>query len=107
MTARPFSRSPSRGRRRSPGPLSSASRADPSHPSCLRPFPGPQSSEVNAQPPTVLVVDDDQDTLDAMTMVLETAGVRVRTAASGFAAIDAVVAGLRPCLVLMDLRMPG
>jgi CheY-like chemotaxis protein len=55
---------------------------------------------------TVLIVDDDRDTLQTMEAVLGIIEMNVRTAHSGYAAIDLVAAGLRPCLMLVDLRMP-
>ena len=55
----------------------------------------------------VLIVDDDRETLQTMEAVLQTMNMDVRTARSGYAAIDLVAAGLRPCLMLVDLRMPA
>jgi CheY-like chemotaxis protein len=55
----------------------------------------------------VLIVDDDLDILDALGLVLEGHGVRVERAPSAFAALGKLQAGLDPCLMLLDIRMPG
>ncbi len=53
----------------------------------------------------VLVVDDDRDALGATTLVLETAGIDVSTAATGGEAVGAV-RSLKPDLVLLDVNLP-
>ncbi|MGH7806172.1 MAG: response regulator [Candidatus Binatia bacterium] len=53
----------------------------------------------------MLVVDDDQDSRDALRDLLEVCGYRVQTAASGTEAL-ALLAKRTPALVLMDLQMP-
>lgn len=58
------------------------------------------------EPPSILVVDDDPDILDAMVFVLEQAGYRVATAADGAEALARLRGGAAPCLVLLDLMMP-
>ncbi len=55
---------------------------------------------------TVLVVDDDQDTVTLLRFVLEEEGFTVLTAEDGFAALRALERA-RPGLMLMDLHMPG
>ena len=55
----------------------------------------------------VLVVDDYEDTRDALQALLHMERFWVETAASGHEALDMLQAGLRPCIVLLDLRMPG
>lgn len=55
---------------------------------------------------TVLIVDDDVDLLSALTLALTITGVAAHAASSGLEALDLVVAGLRPCLILLDIRMP-
>lgn len=55
----------------------------------------------------VLVVDDDAETTQALATVLEVADITPRAVSSGGAAIDVVAQGLIPCVILMDLRMPG
>lgn len=55
---------------------------------------------------TVLVVDDFTETREAIVSLLETKGFEVVGAASGMVALDLFQAGFRPCVVLLDLRMP-
>jgi CheY-like chemotaxis protein len=54
----------------------------------------------------VLVVDDDADFLEMVTFVLSGEGYRVTGARNGEEALRILSAGLRPCLILMDLMMP-
>jgi CheY-like chemotaxis protein len=54
---------------------------------------------------TVLVVDDEQDALDALRGVLEAQGCRVVTAVNGQDAFEKAVR-VRPDLVVTDLLMP-
>jgi two-component system CheB/CheR fusion protein len=54
---------------------------------------------------TVLVVDDDVDTVDTMRQILEEEGHVVRCASNGKDALASVVAD-PPDLVLLDLEMP-
>jgi len=54
---------------------------------------------------TVLVVDDDQDTVDTMRDILEEEGHVVRCAKNGKDALAAALAD-PPDLVLLDLNMP-
>lgn len=56
--------------------------------------------------PLVLVVDDDESTRDAVQTLLELDGYRVEVASDGREAFDALVDGLRPALILLDLNMP-
>lgn len=55
----------------------------------------------------VLLVDDDADILDALGTLLELNGVAVDRAPSAFSALGKLQAGPQPCLVLLDVRMPG
>jgi CheY-like chemotaxis protein len=71
--------------------------ARPWHP----PGEAPSLAEIH-----VLVVDDDDDTLDALRHLLEQAGARVSTAASAPAAFQAL-AGEPPDVLLSDIGMPG
>lgn len=57
--------------------------------------------------PTVLVVDDDEDLLDVLRDVIEEEGYRVLTAPSGEAALEMLHSGEDPCMILLDLKMPG
>ncbi|PLP96608.1 hybrid sensor histidine kinase/response regulator [Cupriavidus pauculus] len=54
---------------------------------------------------TIMLVDDNVDALEAMTMTLETLGHTVVTAPDGMSAI-ACAATVRPDVVLLDLGMP-
>jgi CheY-like chemotaxis protein len=53
----------------------------------------------------VLVVDDDRDLRDTVTVALETEGYRVRCAENGAQAL-AVMHGYRPAAIVLDLSMP-
>ena len=55
----------------------------------------------------VLVVDDYVEALAATAAFLETTGAVVATAESGLEALELLHAGLRPCVMLLDVRMPG
>jgi signal transduction histidine kinase/FixJ family two-component response regulator len=64
----------------------------------------------NGNPPAlqgaqILVVDDDQDALDMLTVVLTEAGAAVRTAASATEAL-ALLRWIRPDVLVSDLAMP-
>jgi CheY-like chemotaxis protein len=54
----------------------------------------------------ILVVDDDSDLRETLQMLLEQHGFLVTTAPNGRAALDCLLAGPRPDLVLLDLMMP-
>ena len=54
---------------------------------------------------SVLVVDDDPAILITVSEILALEGYRVRTAANGVEALEAI-AEERPALVLLDMRMP-
>src|SRR5882672_11652695 len=54
----------------------------------------------------VLVIDDDPDIRWTMAEVLEDWGYLVATAAHGKDALEQLQAGVRPCLILLDLTMP-
>jgi CheY-like chemotaxis protein len=54
----------------------------------------------------VLVVDDDPNVRALFADVLRQAGSAVATAEDGVDAVRKVSSGLRPCLVLADVRMP-
>jgi CheY-like chemotaxis protein len=55
----------------------------------------------------ILLVDDDVDERDALTCFLEMEGVEVSVAAEGREALYALRSGLRPCVIVLDLDMPG
>jgi CheY-like chemotaxis protein len=55
----------------------------------------------------VLIVDDYADICEALAMVLGMEDMEVDTAQSGQEALAKLEAGLRPCVMLLDIRMPG
>lgn len=55
----------------------------------------------------VLVVDDDPDIRDTLREVIEAEGYLVATAPNGRAALEALIEGLRPSLIVLDLMMPA
>jgi DNA-binding response OmpR family regulator len=57
-------------------------------------------------PHRVLVVDDDPDIVEMMTLALESAGLQASGALSGEAALE-LLAGGDFDFVLLDVRMPG
>jgi len=58
-----------------------------------------------AKPAAILAVDDDPSILDLMTDILTGEGYRVLPAQNGAEALR-VLEGDRPCVVLLDMRMP-
>jgi len=56
---------------------------------------------------SVLVVDDDPDILEVTRFVLESAGYRVSTAANGAEALNCLHGEAAPCVIILDLMMPG
>ncbi|SDC72818.1 hypothetical protein SAMN05216345_103456 [Cupriavidus sp. YR651] len=69
----------------------------------------PPTSKARPQagtPHTIMLVDDNVDALEAMTMTLETLGHKVVTAPDGQSAV-ARAASVRPDVVLLDLGMPA
>jgi DNA-binding response OmpR family regulator len=62
--------------------------------------------EVEASPPTILVVDDNRDNAEIVRQLLETGGYRVIVAHDGDEAL-AMFDAARPALVLLDVMMPG
>ena len=58
-----------------------------------------------SEPASVLAVDDDPSILDLMTDILSGEGYRVLSATNGAEALR-VLEGDRPCVVLLDMRMP-
>jgi CheY-like chemotaxis protein len=53
-----------------------------------------------------LLVEDDYDTREALTLLIESMGVNVRAVANGREALEALHAGPRPCLIILDVAMP-
>ena len=64
------------------------------------------ASAVDLQPLTVLVIDDDPPIAAGLSECLEGEGYDVAVAGDGRAALGLLRAGLRPCVILLDLMMP-
>ncbi len=56
---------------------------------------------------SVLVIDDFDPTREAVVTLIQMHGLDAIGAQSGPDALDLLQAGMRPCVVLLDLRMPG
>ncbi len=54
---------------------------------------------------TVLLIDDDEDLLDVVTLALADEGYHAVTAPNGAAAL-VLISQARPALILLDVRMP-
>jgi CheY-like chemotaxis protein len=54
----------------------------------------------------LLIVDDDEDTREALALVVRSEGFEVATACGGTDALRQLRQGLRPRLILLDLNMP-
>lgn len=55
---------------------------------------------------TVMLVEDDPDVREAMTLALDECGVNAMIAANGELALEQLGAGPLPSLILLDLMMP-
>lgn len=58
------------------------------------------------KPPTILVIDDDDDLRETVCMLLKLAGYRVTAASNGREALDLLEGAEVPNLILLDLMMP-
>ena len=56
--------------------------------------------------PTVLLVNDDAETSEALSFLLERDGYEVKLAINGEEALQKLRQGLRPGLIVLDLMMP-
>jgi len=56
---------------------------------------------------TILVVDDNLDTNEALARLLATRGYRVVPAYDGRQALDYLRSGGKPSLIVLDIHMPG
>ena len=61
---------------------------------------------VNADPPLVLIADDDPDILDLVRYRLERSGYAVATATDGAEAVQ-LAGDLKPALAVLDVMMPA
>src|SRR5688500_10850656 len=64
-------------------------------------------SKAKECPHEVLVIDDDPDIREALGDVLGDAGYRVATASDGTEALQYLRTHEAPCVILLDLLMPG
>lgn len=55
----------------------------------------------------VLVVDDEADIRDSLQELFQDEGYAVKTAANGAEALDSLRSDTLPCIVILDLLMPG
>ena len=65
------------------------------------------SARANEHSHVVLLVDDYDDTREALAALLRSAGFTVTSAWGAEDALRHFREGLRPCIALLDLRMPG
>lgn len=61
---------------------------------------------MSVERPVVLVIDDDDDIRDVVSMILADAGYETIAAADGLAGLAALRRGPRPAVVLLDVMMP-
>ncbi len=57
--------------------------------------------------PSVLIVEDDLSIRETMRLALEFEGYQVSMASEGGEALQLLRQGLQPCLILLDLMLPG
>lgn len=57
--------------------------------------------------PTVLLVEDAEDLAHAFSVFIESEGYAVEVAREGQEALDKLEGGVRPCIIVLDLTMPG
>jgi chemosensory pili system protein ChpA (sensor histidine kinase/response regulator) len=63
--------------------------------------------EVAEQQKPVLLVEDNDETREVVTALLELEGYKVIAARDGGEGMDHLRHGLDPCVILLDLMMPG
>lgn len=54
----------------------------------------------------VMIVDDDDDIREALTMILEDEGFRITSFGNGLEALTYLRSSPPPCMILLDLMMP-
>jgi len=55
---------------------------------------------------TVLLIDEHDDVREGLQMIFESEGWTVETAADPRRALNRLIGGLRPCIILLDLMSP-
>jgi CheY-like chemotaxis protein len=66
----------------------------------------PNSESAGGKPPLVLLVEDDPDLRETTALLLEDEGYRVCAAANGLEALNQLLDGPVPGVILLDLLMP-
>jgi CheY-like chemotaxis protein len=79
--------------------------ADAPAPIAARPVS--RSAGPHSAAPAIVLVDDDADTRELLTELLEDQGYQVRTAHNGADALIKLTQGALPTLIILDLNMPG
>src|SRR5262250_31388 len=67
--------------------------------------PNREGSEMKRRAP-VLLIDDHDDVREGLRMLLEADGWIVETARDGREALNKIVGGFRPCIILLELMSP-
>src|SRR6185295_9815526 len=62
---------------------------------------------MRSMPRDILVIDDNEDIREAISLVLKDAGYAVSVAGGGGEAFALLRGGYRPDVILLDLMMPG
>ena len=65
------------------------------------------NAKLSARSLQVLLVDDDDEFREALTLTLLDEGFEVRSVSSGSAALEHLASGISPDVILLDWRMPG
>jgi CheY-like chemotaxis protein len=66
-----------------------------------------RSISVSQQPRPVLLIEDNDETREVVSALLKLEGYRVVTARDGDEGMAQLRQGLDPCVILLDLMMPG
>ena len=65
------------------------------------------NAKLSARSLQVLLVDDDDEFREVLTLTLLDEGFEVRSVSSGSAALEHLASGISPDVILLDWRMPG
>ena len=66
----------------------------------------PNQTPVPDPPALVMIVEDETPIAEALALIIEDAGYHVLIAAHGRMAMEQIIAGARPLLIITDLMMP-